>query len=69
MTSVDGIGAARSRGTVQKDPIGSPQDRQSPLERLLAEPGPLDRFAVPDPVRHRADAEHGAAPLAPLIQR
>lgn len=63
MTPVASIGAAPVRGAPSIDPTATPAERQTPLERLLAEPGPLDRLATPDVASHVADAEHGAAPL------
>lgn len=63
MTSIASIGAAPACATPASDPIATPAERQTPLERLLAEPGPLDRFAAPGPVPPLADAEHGAASL------
>lgn len=63
MNPVASIGAAPARGVPSTDPMTAPAERQTPLERLLAEPGPLKRFTAPEPAARLADAEHGAAPL------
>lgn len=63
MNPVASIGAAPVRGAPSIDPMTAPAERQTPLERLLAEPGPLERFVAPEPAARLADAEHGAAPL------
>ncbi len=63
MTSIASTGAAPVGSAPATDPVAVPAERQTPLERLLAEPGLLDRFAAPDAAPPVADAEHGAAPL------
>lgn len=63
MTQIASIGAATPRPAPSSDPMVAPTQRQSALERLLAEPGPLDRFAAQDATPSVADADHGAAPL------
>jgi hypothetical protein len=60
MTPLASTGTAPIHGAIMTDPTVAPEQRQSPLERLLAEPGPLDRFMDTAPASHRADADHGA---------